>query len=336
MRTASEYRKSLDEGPKKPYKLVILSHDEGDDSNDTGELIKTAANGMGIKTFLGEFRGLYEENGTLNSFPVVDGSTEYPTPKSVGRGESQYEKPFPISPEDTIIMARGVGRPGLSGNHSWYDKCKKWEHEGYKLVNNMECHDLCSNKVMTQIIFERENFNTQKTVLIAHSEDTERALKELGSKFPIILKTGTGTNGIGVILVESAPSLQSIVQLLYRESEFADLLLQEYIKADYDVRVIVFKDEVIGVMKRPVVKGDFRSNVSQGAKPVPHKLTNNERNESIRAAQAVDGVVVGVDFIPGKDKPYFIEVNNVPGLVGIEEALEGSIVKKLLNKLKEI
>ena len=52
MRTASEYRKSLDEGPKKPYKLVILSHDEGDDSNDTGELIKTAANVMGIKTFL--------------------------------------------------------------------------------------------------------------------------------------------------------------------------------------------------------------------------------------------------------------------------------------------
>lgn len=332
---ASEYRKSLEEAPKKPYKLVILSHDEGDDSNDTGELVKKVAGGMGIKTFLGEFRGLYEENGTLNSFPVEEGKTIYPTPKAVGRGESQYDKPFPISPEDTIIMARGVGRPGLSGNHSWYDKCKKWEHEGYTLVNNMNCHDLCSNKVMTQMIFEREKFNTPKTVLLAHSEDTERALKELGSKFPIILKTGTGTNGIGVILVESAASLQSIVQLLYRESEFQDILLQEYIKADYDVRVIVFRDEVIGVMKRPVVSGDFRSNVSQGSKPKPHKLTEFERTESIRAAQAVDGVIVGVDFIPGKT-PYFIEVNNVPGLVGIEDALEGSIVKTLLNKLKEM
>jgi|GEM_PF-5844542 ribosomal protein S6--L-glutamate ligase len=335
MRTASEYRKSLQEAPKKPYKLVILSHDDGDDSNDTGELVKKVADGMGIKTFLGEFRGLYEENGTLNSFPVEEGKTIYPTPKAVGRGESQYDKPFPISPEDTIIMARGVGRPGLSGNHSWYDKCKKWEHEGYTLVNNMNCHDLCSNKVMTQMIFEREKFNTPKTVLLAHSEDTERALKELGSKFPIILKTGTGTNGIGVILVESAASLQSIVQLLYRESGFQDILLQEYIKSDYDVRVIVFRDEVIGVMKRPVVSGDFRSNVSQGSKPKPHKLTEFERTESIRAAQAVDGVIVGVDFIPGKT-PYFIEVNNVPGLVGIEDALEGSIVKTLLNKLKEM
>ena len=335
MRTASEYRKSLQEAPKKPYKLVILSHDDGDDSNDTGELVKKVADGMGIKTFLGEFRGLYEENGTLNSFPVEEGKTIYPPPKAVGRGESQYDKPFPISPEDTIIMARGVGRPGLSGNHSWYDKCKKWEHEGYTLVNNMNCHDLCSNKVMTQMIFEREKFNTPKTVLLAHSEDTERALKELGSKFPIILKTGTGTNGIGVILVESAASLQSIVQLLYRESGFQDILLQEYIKSDYDVRVIVFRDEVIGVMKRPVVSGDFRSNVSQGSKPKPHKLTEFERTESIRAAQAVDGVIVGVDFIPGKT-PYFIEVNNVPGLVGIEDALEGSIVKTLLNKLKEM
>jgi|TARA_B110001454_G_C12706548_1_gene428828 ribosomal protein S6--L-glutamate ligase len=335
MQTYSEHRKSLLEADKKPYNLVILSHDQGDDSNDTGELVKKVASTMGIKTFLGEFRGLYEENGTLNSFPVVDGKTIYPTPKSVGRGESQYEKPFPISPENTIIMARGVGRPGLSGNHSWYDKCKKWEHEGYTLINGTQCHDLCSNKVMTQIIFERENINTPKTVLIAHAEDTERALKELGSKFPIILKTGTGTNGIGVILVESAASLQSIVQLLYRESEFQDILLQEYIKADYDVRVIVFKDEVIGVMKRPVVSGDFRSNVSQGSKPKPHKLTDFEKSESIRAAQAVDGTIVGVDFIPGK-KPYFIEVNNVPGLVGIEEALQGSIVEKLLNKLKEM
>ena len=94
-------------------------------------------------------------------------------------------------------------------------------------------------------------------------------------------------------------------------------------------------------MKRPVVKGDFRSNVSQGSEPEPHKLTELEKTESLRAAKAVDGQLVGVDFIPAKDrqkeKPYFIEVNSTPGLIGIDDALsvEGSVVEKILTKFKD-
>ena len=347
---AQKFREFITEQKDEPYRLVILSHDEGDESNVSGELVKNVATKLGIKTVLAEFRGLYihyESNQQfINSFPVKEGKTKYPSAQSMGRGKDDiYGKPFPINPENTILMVRGVGRPGLSGNHSWYDKCKEWEHEGYTLVNNMLCHDLCSDKVMTRTIFNRHDFNTPKTVLVTHSEDTERALKELDSEFPIILKTGTGTNGIGVILVESAKSLQSIVQLLSspfnKDNEYTDILLQEYIKSDYDVRVVVLKDEVIGAIKRPVVKGDFRSNISQGSIPSPHKLTKLEEEESIRAAQAVDGILVGVDFIPSKnrekDPPYLLEVNNVPGLSGVEEALksEGSVVKKVLTKLKD-
>jgi len=341
-----KFRDFITEEKEESYRLVILSHDSEDDANVSGELVKTAAKKLGIKTLLADFRGLfthYESNQQfINSFPVKEGKTEYPVAKSMGRGQdSIYEKPFAINPENTLLMIRGVGRPGLSGNHSWYDKCKKWEHEGYTLINNMLCHDLCSDKVMTQIIFDRYDLNTPKTALVAHSEDTERALEELDSEFPIILKTATGTNGIGVILVESAKSLQSIVQLLYRENEFIDIILQEQIKTDYDVRVIICGDEIIGVMKRPIAKGDFRSNVAQGSEPVPHKLTELEKKESLAAAKAVDGTLVGVDFIPAKnrekDLPYFLEVNNVPGLSGIQEALksQGDIIDKILKKLHD-
>ena len=198
---AQKFRDFITEGKNEPYSLVILSHDEGDESNVSGELVKNVATKLGIKTVLAEFRGLYihyESNQQfINSFPVKEGKTKYPSAQSMGRGKDDiYGKPFPINPENTILMVRGVGRPGLSGNHSWYDKCKQWEHEGYTLVNSMLCHDLCSDKVMTRTIFNRHDFNTPKTVLVTHAEDTERALKELDSEFPIILKTGTGTNGI--------------------------------------------------------------------------------------------------------------------------------------------
>ena len=52
---------------------------------------------------------------------------------------------------------------------------------------------------------------------------------------------------------------------------------------------------------------------------------------------AVDGDVVGVDFIPAKDrekdKPYFIEVNSTPGLMGIESTFSGSTFQKTYTKM---
>ena len=95
-------------------------------------------------------------------------------------------------------------------------------------------------------------------------------------------------------------------------------------------------DQILGAMKRPIIKGDFRSNVSQGSEPEVHELTELEKTESIRAAKAVDGDIVGVDFIPTKDrekdKPYFIEVNSTPGLVGIESTFANSVIPSKLYK----
>ena len=324
---------------KKPYKLVIFSHDDKDDPNETGALIRDKAEKLGIQTLLTEFIGLWikEENNKLyvNSF-LVDkkGEVEFPTGKDK---ETKYGKPFPIDPKDTLIMVRGLGTYGKSGNASWFDLTKDLEYRGFTVVNTTKCHDICANKFMSQIVFERHNIRTPKTVRISHVEGTDHALERLDVKFPIILKTINGSRGVGVVLVESAASLQSIVQLLYRENEFSDILLQENIKNDYDVRVIVVAGQVVGAMKRPVAKDDFRSNVSQGSEPTTHKLTSLEESESLRVAELFEGKLVGVDFIPAKnrekDSPYFIEVNSSPGLIGIEKALksEGSITEKVLK-----
>ena len=62
-------------------------------------------------------------------------------------------------------------------------------------------------------------------------------------------------------------------------------------------------------MKRIVGK-DFRSNISQGSSAQPIELTQLELDECIKAAKAVDGLIVGVDFIPSKNReklpPYML------------------------------
>jgi len=335
---AVSFSNFITEEKEQPYKLLILSHDDPHDPNETGPMIRKIAKGMGLECHLAEFSGMYmepvgEDGFNVYSFPVgEDGKAELPTMKA----DAEYEKPFKISPKDTLVMARGMGSTVKTGNTSWWVAVENLETKGYTVINSTKCHDICSDKWYNQVVFQRNDFNTPNTVLVRHGEGAEDAAKRLGNKFPLILKTSTGSRGVGVMWIESLKSLHSVVQLLVREDEYVDIILQEYVPTDYDVRVIIVAGEIIGAMKRPVIKDDFRSNVSQGSEPEIHELTELEASEALRAAQAVDGTIVGVDFIPSKnrekDKPYMIEVNSTPGLMGIEAVFKDAASKPLIKE----
>lgn len=324
-----------EQAPEKPYKLLILSHDDPLDPNETAPMIKKKAEELGITVFLAELMGCYmEDDGDsklIYSYPVDDkGKAELPDTKN----DVQYQKPFKINPNDTLIMLRGLN--AKDGCRSWWTMARTLESSGYKVINSVLCNEICNDKWYNQVIFQQNDVNTPNTVLVRHKEGAPFAAKKLNAKYPIILKTSIGSQGVGVMFAESEKALHSIVQLLYRENQYIDILLQEQIKTDYDVRVIVVAGEVLGAMKRPIIEGDFRSNVSQGSEPEVYQLTEMEKFESIRAAKAVDGDIVGVDFIPAKnrekEKPYFIEVNSTPGLIGIESTFSKSRIPKDLYK----
>jgi RimK family alpha-L-glutamate ligase len=328
-----------------PYHLVLFSHNDPHDPNKTGPLLQENARKMNLKVDSVDFQGAFLDGEpgkrNINTFPVdKDGAV----PKPDAKGANEYAKPIPLDPDNSLIMMRGIHIPGVTGNQAWLDMAKTLEYEGYTLINSTECHLNCSSKWYNQILFERAGIRTPETVLIAHKEGAREAFEKLEADFPIILKTSNGSRGVGVVWIESLKSLEAITQLLYRENEYIDLILQEYIPIEYDVRVIVVEGDVVGAMKRPVPKGDFRSNVAQGSEPITHELTDREIEESIRAAKSVGGSVTGVDFMPAEDRegesPYFIEVNSTPGLVGIEEAekkrtsVTQDILKKYFNRTR--
>ena len=331
-----------EEEKQQPYKLLIVSHDDPLDPNETAPLVRKKAQELGLQVYLAEFMGAYMEDdgeGKLfYSYPVDEkGKAQMPDMKD----DVKYDKPFKINPKDTLIMMRGLN--ARDGCESWWTMARTLEHDGFKVINSVKCNEICNDKWYNQIIFQRNNINTPDTVLIRHAEGALFAAEKLNNKYPMILKTSIGSRGVGVMFVESPKALIGIVQLLYREDQYVDILLQEYVKTDYDVRVIIVGGQIMGAMKRPIIDGDFRSNVSQGSEPEVHELTDLEMIESIKAAEAVDGDIVGVDFIPAKNRekgrPYFIEVNSTPGLIGIESAFADStipskIYQKTLKKEK--
>jgi len=228
------------------------------------------------------------------------------------------EEGFEINSINTIAIIRGTVRL----KKSWLDLLSRLEKIGVCMINSRQTVEVSSDKYRTYVKLQDFGLTQPKTVLVPNADNWKEPFESLDTKFPMIMKTLEGSKGIGVLFVESERSLDSLIQLLFNQDENVDLLIQEYIKTDSDIRVIILGDEIIGSMERKVIEGDFRSNVSQGAKVKKYKLTPLETEQCLLASKAVGGSWTAVDFIPSenpkKDPPYILEVNHSPGTEGIE------------------
>jgi len=231
----------------------------------------------------------------------------------------------------TVAIIRG----SVTRKDSWLDLVSILERTNATLVNPRTTINICADKYRTALRLADYGLTQPQTKLISDPEKSNDQVDESGIKFPLIMKTLRGSKGVGVLFVDSPKGLDSIVQLIHKQDEDADLLIQEYIKTEYDVRVHVLGGKVLAAMKRPVIEGDFRSNVSQGSVPKKITLTELEIEESLKAAKAVGGYWTAVDFIPSKDRvkkpPFFLEVNSSPGTEGIEDATGMNIAKEVIT-----
>ena len=333
-----------EEEKQQPYTLIVFNNsneevrDVGKKTRPDFKLYVDSAKKVGIKIFNVEYTGLYcsFENGKiyLNSLDFdEDGNVVMPTES----GESKYQKPIEINKDNTLLFARGLGTFGYTTNRRWVDIIKTLEDMGFKTIPTIKTWDICSSKYYCDQMFRLNDLRTPMTVPISYSDDSERAVKQGGLKFPLILKASSGSQtGVGVIISESMRSLHATVQMLSFLKPYVDLLVQEYIEIDYDIRVLVSNREVIASMKRNVISGDVRSNASLGAKTESIELTDIERDTALKVAELVEGDLVGVDLLPAKDrekdKPYILEVNGTPGLGGIEEVTKDKSVTQEIFK----
>jgi len=237
------------------------------------------------------------------------------------------EDKFSIDPNNTIAIIRG----SVAQKDAYMNLVSQLEKMGVAVVNSRETIGMCADKYRTSLRLAETDVSTPKTSLLQSIETLQDTLDAVGETYPLILKTLRGSKGIGVIFIESRRQLDSIIQLLWKQDENTELLLQTYIKSDHDVRVLVLGDKVFASMRRDVLKGDFRSNASLGAKVKEYKLSEEEKQLCINAHKAVNGVYTAVDFIKNGNDSYVLEVNSSPGTSGIEEATGRNLMGELLE-----
>lgn len=165
----------------------------------------------------------------------------------------------------------------------------------------------------------------------AHSLDEIQDLIKMVGGPPLIIKFLEGTQGVGVVLVETTKAARSVIEAFLGLK--VNILVQEYIKeaAASDVRCFVVGGNVVAAMKRQGKAEDFRSNLHRGGLATAVDITDEERTMAIRAAHIIGLNVAGVDIVRSNRGPLIIEVNASPGLEGIEKAtgadVAGSIIK---------
>jgi ribosomal protein S6--L-glutamate ligase len=190
------------------------------------------------------------------------------------------------------------------------------------------------DKLRSLQILSRKGVDMPNTVFASNKSNANDVIALSGGA-PLVLKILEGTQGVGVVLVDSEKAAKSVLDAFYGLD--VNLLVQEYIEeaGGADIRALVVGGEVVGAMKRQGKEGDFRSNLHQGGSATAYTLSRKEKSLALAAAKAMGLGVCGVDMIPSSRGPLVMEVNSSPGLEGIETSTGIDIAGKIMDYIQQ-
>lgn len=196
---------------------------------------------------------------------------------------------------------------------------RQFEMMGVFAANGSQAISRSRDKLKSLQLLSRHDIGIPPTAFVRRREDLRSAIRKVGGA-PVILKLLEGTQGMGVILAESAKSAESVLDAMHSLKQ--NILIQAFVAeaggADY--RAIVVGSRVVAAMERQAGAGEFRSNLHRGGTARAVDLDREYAETAVHAAQVLGLNIAGVDLLPSKEGPMVLEVNSSPGLEGIERA----------------
>jgi ribosomal protein S6--L-glutamate ligase len=166
----------------------------------------------------------------------------------------------------------------------------------------------------------------------AHSLDEIQDLIKMVGGTPLVIKFLEGTQGIGVILVETSKAARSVLEAFLGLK--VNIMVQEYIKEanGADIRCFVVGGKVVAAMQRQAISPEeFRSNLHRGGIATSVEITDEERIMAIRSAHILGLNVAGIDIVRSHRGPLIMEVNASPGLEGIEKTTKIDVATEIIK-----
>ncbi len=200
----------------------------------------------------------------------------------------------------------------------------------YKVYNNGSCAQLLKDKFRTSLILQQHNISVIPTMINEKNIklDTINKLME----YPLVHKSNSGSIGKGIYKIDNQEQLNQMM-------EFSDLIAQDYFyllqdfvdyKPGEDIRVIMFKDKVVGAMKRHSDGEDFRTNFSIYQQATPFSVDDKLLKLCQQVMKTLPVDIAGIDLLETKDGYVVCEVNSAPGFMGLDSVSNKNIANKLI------
>ncbi len=210
---------------------------------------------------------------------------------------------------------------------------KQFELAGVHVINKHLPVLRAKNKLRNLQTLSKNKVPIPKTYIVRSPDYLDTVIKDIG-KFPVIIKTLSGSHGKGVSIVESKRGLSTLIDMIVHNEHSAPLTIQEYVKESKgkDIRVFIVGKRIIAAMERIATKkGEFRSNFHLGGRVRVAEMSAKEKRVAFAAVEACGLDVAGVDLLRTKSGPKVLEVNANPGLEGITQATNRDVAGEILK-----
>jgi len=211
---------------------------------------------------------------------------------------------------------------------------RQFEMMGTFCVNESVAISRSRDKLRSLQLLSRKGVGLPRTGFANRPDNVKDLIKNVGGA-PVVIKLLEGTQGIGVVLGETAKAAESVIEAFMGLN--ANILVQEFNKeaGGADIRCFVVGGKVVAAMKRQGAEGEFRSNLHRGGSATVIRLKKEERATAIQAAKVMGLNVCGVDILQSNDGPVVMEVNSSPGLEGIELATEKDVAGMIFEFIEK-
>ncbi len=185
------------------------------------------------------------------------------------------------------------------------------EGKGVNVINCLNTSIFAGNKLFTHMLLQKNGIPTPFSTVAFSEESALAALESQG--YPMVLKPTVGSWGRLIALLKDRDSAEGIMESRERMYPIYQVYyLEEFVqRPPRDIRAIMIGDKVVAAIYRYSGDSQWKTNMALGGRAEECKVTKELEDICMRAKNAVQGQIVGVDLMESKEKGLLVhEVNN--------------------------
>ncbi len=182
---------------------------------------------------------------------------------------------------------------------------------GVKVINCLNTGIFAGNKLFTHMLLKKLGVPTPYATVAFSKDAALEALETQG--YPKVIKPTVGSWGRLISKLNDKDSAEGIIES--RENMYPIYqihYLEEFVKRPpRDIRAIMVGDKIVAAIYRTSGSGNWKTNMALGGIAEECKVTPEMEEMCIKAKNAVQGDIVGVDLMESDERGLVVhEVNN--------------------------